>query len=264
MLKIDNLTIRVKNKTLLNDISLRINSGELLVIIGPNGAGKSTLLKAITEEIPFTGSIRFQNQSITDWETQKLAKNRAKFSQHHPQDIPLSVQEVVMMGRYPYFINKATTTDLKVVSKSLQLTEMNHFKNQTYNRLSGGEKQRIHLSRIFAQLHNKNTDKLMLLDEPLNNLDIYYQHKILKAIQHFVKQKNIGVIVMHDLNLAAQFADHILLLKNGEVVKFGSPDAVLTPNIICNTYDFPCKIMPHPIAKTPLIIFGEEQSTSTF
>ncbi|WP_417885372.1 heme ABC transporter ATP-binding protein [Zunongwangia sp.] len=263
MLKIDNLTVQIKNKVLLNDISFRIKSGELLVIIGPNGAGKSTLLRAIAQELPYSGSILFQNQPITNWDSQNLAKNRAKFSQHNPQDIPLPVQEVVMMGRYPYFSNNASNTDLKIVVESLQLTEMNRFKNQPYNRLSGGEKQRIHLSRIFAQLHNSNSDKLMLLDEPLNNLDIYYQHKTLNAIQNFVKQGNVGIIVMHDLNLAAQFADYILLLKKGTIVKSGKPDEVLTPNIICNTYEFPCQVMPHPIAKTPLIIFGEKQQTPT-
>ena len=262
MLAVNQLNISIKTRKLLQDINFNIQPGELFVIIGPNGAGKSTLLKALTEEINYTGEINFQQQSIKKWTTAKLAKTRAKFSQHHQQDIPLPVNEVVMMGRYPYFASKPNLTDIKVVSESLKLTEMSAFKDKSYNQLSGGEKQRVHLSRIFAQLNNEFQEKLMLLDEPLNNLDVYYQHKVLEAVKGFVKKGNIAAIVMHDLNLAAQFADRILLLKDGKTVKYGDPKQVLTSKTICDVYDFPCKVMSHPLAQTPMIVFGEEKSTS--
>ena len=262
MLAVNQLNISIKTRRLLKDINFSIQPGELFVIIGPNGAGKSTLLKALTEEINYSGEINFQQQSIKKWTTAKLAKTRAKFSQHHQQDIPLPVNEVVMMGRYPYFANKPNLDDLKVVSESLKLTEMSAFKDKSYNQLSGGEKQRVHLSRIFAQLNNEFQEKLMLLDEPLNNLDVYYQHKVLEAVKGFAKKGNMAAIVMHDLNLAAQFADRILLLKDGKMVKYGNPKQVLTSKTICDVYDFPCKVMSHPLAQTPMIVFGEEKSTS--
>ena len=262
MFAVNQLNISIKTRKLLQDINFNIQPGELFVIIGPNGAGKSTLLKALTEEINYSGEISFQQQSIKKWTTAKLAKTRAKFSQHHQQDIPLPVNEVVMMGRYPYFASKPNLTDLKVVSESLKLTEMNAFKDKSYNQLSGGEKQRVHLARIFAQLNNEFQEKLMLLDEPLNNLDVYYQHKVLEAVKGFAKKGNMAAIVMHDLNLAAQFADRILLLKDGKTVKYGDPKQVLTSKTICDVYDFPCKVMSHPLAQTPMIVFGEEKSTS--
>ena len=262
MLAVNQLNISIKTRKLLQDINFSIQPRELFVIIGPNGAGKSTLLKALTEEINYSGEINFQQQSIKKWTTAKLAKTRAKFSQHHQQDIPLPVNEVVMMGRYPYFASKPNLKDLKVVSESLKLTEMNAFKDKSYNQLSGGEKQRVHLARIFAQLNNEFQEKLMLLDEPLNNLDVYYQHKVLEAVKGFVKKGNMAAIVMHDLNLAAQFADRILLLKDGKTVKYGDPKQVLTSKTICDVYDFPCKVMSHPLAQTPMIVFGEEKSTS--
>ncbi|MCC4227521.1 heme ABC transporter ATP-binding protein [Zunongwangia profunda] len=262
MLAVNQLNIHIKNRKLLEDINFSIQPGELFAIIGPNGAGKSTLLKALTEEIKYSGEIRFQQESIKKWTTARLAKTRAKFSQHHQQDIPLPVNEVVMMGRYPYFVSRPGITDLKVVAESLKLTEMSHFKDKSYNQLSGGEKQRIHLSRIFAQLTNNFQKKLMLLDEPLNNLDVYYQHKVLEVIKDFVKKGNMAAIVMHDLNLAAQFADRIVLLKDGKTVKYGNPKEVLTSKTICDVYDFPCKVMAHPLAKTPMIVFGEEKSAS--
>ena len=262
MLAVNQLNISIKTRKLLQDINFSIQPGELFVIIGPNGAGKSTLLKALTEEINYSGEINFQQQSIKKWTTAKLAKTRAKFSQHHQQDIPLPVNEVVMMGRYPYFTSKPNLKDLKVVSESLKLTEMSAFKDKSYNQLSGGEKQRVHLSRIFAQLNNEFQEKLMLMDEPLNNLDVYYQHKVLEVIKDFVKKGNMAAIVMHDLNLAAQFADRIVLLKDGKTVKYGNPKEVLTSKTICDVYDFPCKVMAHPLAKTPMIVFGEEKSAS--
>lgn len=262
MLEVNQLNISISGRKLLQNTSFSILPGELFVIIGPNGAGKSTLLKALTQEITYCGEIRFQQKTIKKWTTAKLAKTRAKFSQHHQQDIPLPVNEVVMMGRYPYFASRPGITDLKVVSQSLKLTQMSHFKDKSYNQLSGGEKQRIHLSRIFAQLTNEFPEKLMLLDEPLNNLDVYYQHKVLEAVKGFVKKGNMAAIVMHDLNLAAQFADRILLLKEGKMVKYGKPKEVLTSKTICDVYDFPCKVMTHPLAQTPMIVFGQEKSAS--
>lgn len=259
MMHVRNLSVTIKKRRLLDQISFDLERGRLLAIIGPNGAGKSTLLKAMTREVDFSGTVHFKGKVLQDWDPKKLARACAKFSQHHPQDIPLSVKEVVMMGRYPYFRSVPQKNDLQAVSESLQLTEMSVFRNRMYNHLSGGEKQRIQLSRIFAQLENGQSDNLMLLDEPLNNLDVSYQHKILKQVKSFIKKGNAGIVVLHDLNLAAQFADDILLLKDGLPYKYGDPSEVLKPETIFEVYNFPCKVLTHPWAETPMIVFGEEK-----
>lgn len=258
MLEISNISYEVKGKELLQDISLSANAGELVMILGPNGAGKTTLLKSIAGEINYSGEIIFKDKEVSHWEEKELAKHKAKFSQHNSQDIPLISREVVMMGRYPYFKNTPHRKDLKIVASSMKFTDTYQFKNRLYNQLSGGEKQRVHLARIFAQLNNSETQKMVLLDEPLNNLDVHYQHKILEHLRTFVAQGNLAVVVMHDLNLAAQFADSIVLLKNGKAVKHGTPEEVFTTDIICQVYDFPCKLITHPVAQTPMIIFGEQ------
>lgn len=259
MMRVRDLRVTVKKHRLLDQVSFDLEPGRLLAVIGPNGAGKSTLLKAITREVAYDGTVHFKGKILEDWDPRKLARTCAKFSQHHPQDIPLSVKEVVMMGRYPYFKSVPQKKDLQAVSESLHLTEMSIFKHRMYNHLSGGEKQRIQLSRIFAQLENGESNNLMLLDEPLNNLDVSYQHKILKEVKSFIKKGNAGIVVLHDLNLAAQFADDILLLKNGLPYKYGAPGQVLKPETIFEVYNFPCKVLTHPWAETPMIVFGEEK-----
>lgn len=260
MLDISNIGYKIKDKELLQDISLSAHKGELVMILGPNGAGKTTLLKSIANEINYSGQIHFKGKDIKNWEEKELAKHKAKFSQHNTQDIPLVSREVVMMGRYPYFKNTPHRADLKIVASCMRFTDTYHFRNRLYNQLSGGEKQRVHLARIFAQLNNSQTQRMVLLDEPLNNLDVYYQHKILDHLKAFVAQGNLAVVVMHDLNLAAQFADTIVLLKNGKVVKHGTPREVLTTDIICQVYDFPCRLITHPVSHTPMIVFGDQNN----
>ncbi|MFI2744642.1 heme ABC transporter ATP-binding protein [Zhouia sp. PK063] len=263
MLNVQNISYKIGANRLLKDISFHAKPSQLIAIIGPNGAGKTTLLQAIANEISITGKILYKEKSINDWNAKTLAQHKAKFSQHHTQDIPLSVQEVVMMGRYPYFENTPHRIDLKVITKAMQITDVFSLKKHPYNQLSGGEKQRVHLARVMAQLDNDISQKMLLLDEPLNNLDVYHQHQMLYKIKAFTQQGNIGIMVIHDLNLAAQFADYVLLLKQGALIAAGTPEEVLQPKIICNVYEFPCQRISHPFSKSPMIIFGEQQSIST-
>lgn len=259
MLQLSQIRFQVKTRTLLRNISLAAGPGELVAILGPNGAGKTTLLKSIANEIPYTGEVVFKGKEMNQWNDKELARHKAKFSQHNSQDIPLEAKEVVMMGRYPYFHNTPNRQDLEAVASSMRFTDTHGFRNRPYNQLSGGEKQRVHLARIFSQLHNPEQHKMALLDEPLNNLDVHYQYKILNRLKSFVAGGNLAIVVMHDINLAAQFADTILLLKQGECVKYGQPREVLTADTIYSVYDFPCQLVTHPHSDTPMIVFGEQK-----
>ncbi len=259
MLQLSDIQFQVKTKILLKDISLSAGPGELVAILGPNGAGKTTLLKSIANEIPYSGKVLFKGKEMNQWNDKELAKHKAKFSQHNSQDIPLVAKEVVMMGRYPYFGSTPNRRDLEAVASSMRFTDTHSFRNRPYNQLSGGEKQRVHLARIFTQLHNPEQHKMALLDEPLNNLDVHYQYKILNQLKSFVAADNLAIVVMHDINLAAQFADSILLLKQGNCVEYGPPKEVLTADTICNVYDFPCQLVTHPHSDTPMIVFGEQK-----
>jgi len=257
MIKAHQINYKHKEFRILDGIDVSLEYGEFLAIVGPNGAGKSSLLSVLADEVKSgKQKVLFKDKLIQEWNVKELSKHKAKFSQHNSNDIPLEVKDVVMMGRYPYFDAQPDKEDLEAMNNMMYETDIFHLKDRDYNTLSGGEKQRVHLSRVMAQLQNEITHKLVFLDEPLNNLDIKHQYKALEIIKNFTKKANSAIVVLHDLNLAAQFADKILLMKSGKVSAFGTPQEVFTAENISTAYNFPCTICGHPITNNPMIIFG--------
>jgi len=257
MIEAHQITYRYKESSILDGVEVSLEYGEFLAIVGPNGAGKSSLLSVLANEIrQGKQKILFKNKQISDWDVKELSKHKSKFSQHNSNEIPLQVKDVVMMGRYPYFDAQPNKEDLEAMDTMMHETGIEHLKERDYNTLSGGEKQRVHLSRVMAQLDNEIDHKLVFLDEPLNNLDIKHQYKALDIIRKFTMRANSAIVVLHDLNLAAQFADKILLLKQGKVAAYGTPQEVFTSENISNAYNFPCTICKHPVNANPMIIFG--------
>lgn len=257
MIQILGLNFKAKDQFLLKNINLEINKGELIAIVGPNGAGKSTFLSCVATEIPYQAQkFSFKNIDIKSYKKEDIPHHRAKFSQHQSAEINLKNDEIVLIGRYPYFKNDADTTDIEIVKKWMTKTETTHLTDRAYEQLSGGEKQRLHLARVFAQLENKVENKLLLLDEPLNNLDVAHQFKTLHLIKEFTEQENTALVVLHDLNIAAQFADRLILLNKGGIEMFDKPEKVLTTERITRVYQYPCIITPHPQTQQPIILFG--------
>ncbi|MDO4728131.1 MAG: heme ABC transporter ATP-binding protein [Bacteroidota bacterium] len=256
MLVAQNISYSSKKFDILKSVNLEIAGGKIVSIIGPNGAGKSTLLGVLSGELPTKGNVFFKGKSYADWNSQILAQHKAKFSQQYSTDIPLLVKDVVIMGRYPYFENNPTEIDITAVTKAMSKTDVIHLQEREYNTLSGGEKQRVHLARVLAQVDNAIPNKLIFFDEPLNNLDIYHQHNILENIKQLALEDNTVVLVMHDLNLAARFSDEIILMKEGRIVNYNQPEKVFTEQIITQTYNFPCKIIQNPIDGGLMVVFG--------
>ncbi len=257
MIRAHQINFKHKEFRILDGVDVSLEYGEFLAIVGPNGAGKSSLLSVLADEVRVgKQKVLFKDKPIRDWDVKELSKHKAKFSQHNSNDIPLEVKDVVMMGRYPYFDAQPGNEDLEAMDKMMHETDITHLKERDYNTLSGGEKQRVHLSRVMAQLENDIAHKLVFLDEPLNNLDIKHQYKALEIIRNFTQKANSAIVVLHDLNLAAQFADKVLLMKSGRVSAYGSPQEVFTAENISNAYNFPCTICEHPITNNPMIIFG--------
>lgn len=258
MIKACKIDYHNKDYKILQSVDISVGYGEFLAIIGPNGAGKSSLLNVLANEIQ-TGKkqeIYFKEKILADWKIEELSKHKAKFSQHNSQDIPLLVKDVVMMGRYPYFHSQPRNEDIKSSEKAMYETDVIHLQNREYNSLSGGEKQRVHLARVLAQLDNDIAHRLLFLDEPLNNLDVRHQHKALELIKIFTQKNNTAIVVLHDLNMAANFADKVLLMEKGKVISHGSPETVFVPEIISSAYNFPCTICKHPVNQNPMILFG--------
>jgi len=257
MLEAQNIHYAHKKFSILEDISVSVNYGELLVIVGPNGAGKSTLLSVLANELAkHEDPIIFKKKTFKEWGDKELAHSKAKFSQSNSHDIPLNVKDVVMMGRYPYFSSIPHKTDQDAALKAMEETDVAALATRDYNSLSGGEKQRVHLARVLAQLDNDVENKMVFLDEPLNNLDVLHQHRIMHTIKNFTQKGNAAIMVLHDLNLAAQFANRIMLLKKGKIVAHDVPGKVFTKEIISRVYNFPCIVCPNPVNNNPLIIFG--------
>ncbi|WP_294311445.1 heme ABC transporter ATP-binding protein [uncultured Chryseobacterium sp.] len=256
MIRAHQISYQYKDFHILDAVDVHLEYGEFLAIVGPNGAGKSSLLSMLANEVKSRQQIVFKDKNISDWPVQELSRHKAKFSQHNSNDIPLEVKDVVMMGRYPYFDAQPKQEDLEAMNKMMYETDVYHLKDREYNTLSGGEKQRVHLSRVLAQLQNRIAHKLLFLDEPLNNLDVKHQYKVLETIKEFTQKANSAVVVLHDLNLAAQYADKILLMKSGRAAAYGTPEEVFTGENISNAYNFPCTICEHPVSHNPMIIFG--------
>jgi iron complex transport system ATP-binding protein len=234
MLRASNITFRVGNKPLVSDISVSFAPAQLHLLIGPNGAGKSTLVKVLARLLrPQTGSVEYDGVDVGSASEAELAKRRAVLSQAVEVAFPLSVREVVMMGRYPHFGGRPGPTDEQVVDEVMQHFDVTEFSERDYQTLSGGERQRVNFARVLAQLwHDSAADhnsRYLFLDEPLTFLDIRHQIDFLKKIRTFTNAPYVVTVgVVHDLNLAARFADQIVLLNEGRVVADGTPAEVLT------------------------------------
>ena len=242
MLKAINITYRVGARDLISDISASFDPGKLHLIVGPNGAGKSTLIKVLSRLLrPHAGSVEYDGTDVANSGEAELAKRRAVLSQAVEIAFPLTVREVVMMGRYPHFGGRPGRVDEAIIDELLEFFEITEFATRNYQTLSGGERQRVNFARVLAQLWQKETSptlsRFLFLDEPLTFLDIHHQIAFMKKIRKFADDADVVTVgVVHDLNLAARFADQIILLDRGRVVSAGPPVDVLTAENIRSVF----------------------------
>ncbi|HQQ97955.1 MAG TPA: heme ABC transporter ATP-binding protein [Cyclobacteriaceae bacterium] len=259
MIEVKNLTVAVGPKLLLDDVSARFESGKMNLIIGPNGAGKSTLIKVISRQLtPTSGTVLQHARDLKQYSDEELAKSRAVLSQHIDLAFPLTVWEVVMMGRYPHFVNSPVALDEQAVEESMAYFDVTALANRNYMTLSGGEKQRVHFARVLSQVwfSKPNEPRYLLLDEPLTFLDVHYQMQFMTRLRRLLTDTNLTVIgVVHDLNLAARFADTILLLNHARVQAFGSKEAVLSPEHLQAAFHLEPII--HRTERGFYVLFGE-------
>lgn len=239
MITTENLSLQIGKKTLLYPLSLKLEAGKLHLILGPNGAGKSTLVKLLSgQQKPSSGTVFYDGHKLASYKVEQLARFRAVLSQSVDFAFPLTVNEVVMMGRYPHFGSSPGKTDKEIVSHAITLFEVENLADRDYTTLSGGEKQRVQFARIMAQIWPEDDKpKVLFLDEPLTYLDVKFQYDFLNLITDFLKKHPLTVVgVLHDLNLAARFADNLILLKEGKLMAEGSRAQVLTSENIERVY----------------------------
>lgn len=256
MMTIDYVSCRAGGKSILQQVSAVLHSGAVHVLLGPNGAGKSTLLRVLSGETrPDAGLVLFHNQELHAQTAAHMAMQRAVLTQQYAMNLPFTVAEVVMMGRYPHFQNQPGKKDHAVVAAALDALQLGHLAGRPFLALSGGEQQRVQLARVLAQLGNERLEeKFLLLDEPTASMDLLHQHNCLRHVKQLAAQGLTVITVLHDLNLAAQFADQLLLLSKGRMVAAGPPEAVLTAQAIQAVYGMPVSVLRHAEYDFPIVL----------
>lgn len=242
-MRIENLCFSFGKYKILNGINLSVQNGEFVGILGPNGCGKSTLLKNILRIYrPNLGEIYLDDRNLNKFSLKNLARIIGFVPQKSELKMPLSVEEVVLMGRYSHLKSAFSgyeKADFKAVDEILQRLNLCEFRHRNVFSLSGGEFQRIMLARALV-----GNPKILLLDEPTSALDLNFGVSMLKICKNLVKEREIiGVIVIHDLNLAAQICDKIFMIKNGQIAYEGAPKELYTKEILNEIYDLECEIL---------------------
>jgi iron complex transport system ATP-binding protein len=258
MLRAESISFKVGQKYLLNDTSLQFEPGRFHVIMGANGAGKSTLLKILAgDQRPSSGKVSLFEKELNSYSKRELATKRAVLSQHYHINFPIMVNDIVLMGRYPYYANSPTPKDLDICRKAMDVMGVSEFIDRDYTTLSGGEAQKVQMSRVLAQIWDakEGQEKLLFLDEPVSHLDIRYQHQLLQAAKDLCNQHTTVVAILHDINLTISFADRILFMKKGEVLYDTKNLSEVSENMIRDVFDVSSKII-YPDNHKPVVIFN--------
>ena len=226
-----NLSWGVRRKTIVSDVSLTVAPGETVGLIGPNGSGKSSLLRLLAGlRRPASGQVEINGQDISTVSRKALSRQVAFVQQSAATDTNVTVADVVRLGRTPHrsALSGWSEADESAVTRALERVDMTAHRRQSWQTLSGGERQRVHIARALAQ-----TPQVMFLDEPTNHLDIHHQIEILRMVRDL---DLTSVVALHDLNLAAMFCDRIVVFEAGAVRACGTPDAVLTSEILRDVF----------------------------
>jgi iron complex transport system ATP-binding protein len=259
MLEVKNLGYNIGSQRILEAINAYFSPGQFSMIIGPNGSGKSTLLKIISNEIKgFSGSVLYEQKEMVYSSRAELAKARAVLSQQSDLSFPLSVEDVVMMGRYPHFTSQPSSMDHLIVTLMLEKMDITSLRYRNYLTLSGGEKQKTHFARVLAQITAppENGCRYLFLDEPIAFMDLNYQHEFLRIARSLARENTVVIAVVHDLNLALQYADRVLALNKGRVIGDSTPEKVITPKLIDEMYKIKSNLITPSESHFPVLITG--------
>ncbi|UTM58663.1 heme ABC transporter ATP-binding protein [Photobacterium sp. CCB-ST2H9] len=252
VLSAEGLSLQLGGKTLLDQLNISFRSGELTALLGPNGAGKSTLLKVLCGEIGAKGDVYYFGQKHSDWQPSLLAKHLGVLPQHSSLSFGFTAQEVVEFGCMPLGLKR--TDCLRITRECMTAVGICHLSQRQYPTLSGGEKQRVHFARVLAQLSNAKDQCILMLDEPTSALDLAHQHSCLKLAKDMARKGAAVILVIHDLNLAAEYADRLVLLNKGKIQADGDAWHTLTTENISSVYGSPVIIESHPRGHFPIVL----------
>ena len=246
----DGVTYTVEGRNLVDGVSLTVRHGEIVAVLGPNGAGKSTLLGLLTGDLtPHHGRVSIAERPIADYSPRELALRRGVLPQSVTLSFPFTVDEVVRMGRAPHPDLPGAETEDAIVARCLAETDVAHLAGRAYPSLSGGERARVSLARVLAQ-----GAPVLFLDEPTAALDLKHTEDVLRLARERARRGDAVVIVLHDLNLAAAYADRIALMARGSLVACGVPSEVCTAPLLSELYGHPVDVMRRPGSDELLIL----------
>jgi iron complex transport system ATP-binding protein len=254
LLEARDLTISYDRRIAVSNLTLSLSAGEITAIIGPNGAGKSTLLRALNGQLPrSSGAILLDGQPLERLNRRNISRHIAVVAQEAELRFPVTVLEFVLGGRFAWATHSGwgweTERDLQVADAVLRETELSELSARLMNELSGGERQRALMARALA-----TEAPILLLDEPTANLDLSHQATLLGLVRNRCDSHGAAALVVtHDINLAAQFADNILLMKHGKAMHSGSPREVLQPEIMLEVFEVKVLVDAHPVTGGPRV-----------
>jgi iron complex transport system ATP-binding protein len=251
-IKVNQLTCGYSKNPVLKDLTFEVNSGEFFIVIGPNGSGKTTLVRSLAGLVPISaGKILLKNRSLKEYSRRELALELAYVAQAGGDDGLYTIQELALMGRCPYLgiLGVESDKDIAIAKQAIDHTGLSHLADRRMDSVSGGERQRAHISRAICQA----TD-LILLDEPTAALDLAHQIKIMELMTNLKKSKGTTIVmVSHDLNLAAMYADRLLLLVDGRLMQCGPPKEVIDEKTLNKAYKCQVLVDQSPIGDWPRV-----------
>lgn len=233
MISVKNLNKSYDKNLVVNDVSFKLPKEEIIAFIGGNGAGKSTILSIISRLIDSdSGDIYIDDKNLNDWDTSVLAKRLSILSQTNHFNIRLTIEELISFGRFPHSKGKLTKEDKEIIEESLEFTGLTDLRHRYLDELSGGQRQMAYIAMLIAQ-----DTEYILLDEPLNNLDMKRSVHIMKLLRRLVEEKGKTVIiVIHDINFVSCYADYIVAIKDGEIAKVGKTKDVIESKVLKDLY----------------------------
>lgn len=248
----NNIKHAFDNRTVLNDLSFEVAAGAFFIIIGPNGSGKTTLLKLLVGLLPLKGGhVDLLSKSLTDYTAKQLARRIAYVPQNVPVEFPFTVTQVVLMGRSPHLgvLGFEGEDDLHLAHDAMKITDVTHLADRRMDQLSGGEQQRVFIARAICQ-----QPKIMLLDEPTAALDLSHQVRLMDLLERLKTEQGVTIVmVSHDLNMAAMYADQLLLISQGRIARIGTPKQVIDYDLLEQVYGCKLVVDQSPLGDYPRV-----------
>jgi iron complex transport system ATP-binding protein len=257
MIEARDVSVSIGRKRIIANVNFDIRTGEMAAIVGPNGSGKTTFLKAVSGDLPYTGNISINGRDITAMKPWQAAAIRAVLPQATALSFPFTVREVVKLGLTGGRSDVLPGEDERLPSRALARVDLEGFAGRFYQELSGGEQQRVQLARVLCQVWAPVLDgspRYLLLDEPVSSLDIKHQLIIMNIARDFARRGGGVVAILHDLNLAAMFADRIFVMHRGSLAAAGSPQSVLSDELISRVFECRLKVGALPAGNTPFVL----------